>query len=161
SRYNVFEYEYPGSNAPPGGGSPNPSFPMGITPAMGPQDELTPFQRSLQSENGSAGASTTSPVPFLDPRDRNPLGGGMGGWSASATHPSLGGMPVAPSPTDFVNSRFGSFNPANVAPLSPAVFGLPDEPDSSRSNFEDVFAHWIKSRAPSPTDGVNGRFGNV
>ena len=29
---------------------------MGITPAMGPQDELTPFQRSLQSANGHIGA---------------------------------------------------------------------------------------------------------
>jgi hypothetical protein len=109
---------------------------------MGRQDELTPFQRSLQSKNGSIGANTTPAVPFLGQRGQNPLGGGMGGWSSSATHPSVGNAPqAAPSPNEVVNDRFGNWSsPANVAPQN-----APGSPTS----FNDRFGKWGSAPADS------------
>ena len=64
--------------------------------AMGPQDELTPFARSLQSKNGSIGPSTAPAVPFLNPREQGALGAGMAGWSAGAKRPSVFDAGAAP-----------------------------------------------------------------
>jgi hypothetical protein len=54
-----------------------------ITPAMGPQDELPPFTRTLQSGLGTVGQNDQPPVRFLSSRFRNPLGDGMAGWTSS------------------------------------------------------------------------------
>lgn len=45
-------------------------------PAMDPQDdELSPFARTLRSENGGVGANIKPAIPFLSPQEQNPLGG--------------------------------------------------------------------------------------
>jgi len=53
------------------------------TPAMGPQDELSPIVRTLQSGVGTVGQSSRPPVRFLSSRYQDPLGGGMTGWRSS------------------------------------------------------------------------------
>ena len=113
-----------------------------VTPAMGPQDELSPFERSLQSKSGSIGAKAAPAAPFLQPREQNPLGAGMGDWSASVTRPNVVGA-GAPggslTPNQVVNDRFGSWgSSANVVP--------PNAPGSSES-FSDRFGKW--SSAPA------------
>jgi hypothetical protein len=69
-----------------------------VSPAMGPQDELPPFARTLQSGVGTIGQSSQPPVRFLSSRYRNPLGSGMTGWRSSvdSTNPQNS---VQPAPT--------------------------------------------------------------
>ena len=51
---------------------------------MGPNDELSPFARTLQSGVGTIGQNDTeSPVRFLSSRYQNPLGNGTAGWNSS------------------------------------------------------------------------------
>jgi hypothetical protein len=53
-------------------------------PATGPNDELSPFERTLQSGVGTIGQNNTeSPVRFLSSRYQNPLGDGAAGWNSS------------------------------------------------------------------------------
>jgi hypothetical protein len=125
-RYNVWEYGYPDSS---------PDVPA----STGSQDELTPFQRGLQSSNGSIGANTTPAVPFLAPSTQNPLGGGMGGWSSGATYPGLGYAPHPPSPNDVVNDRFGSWS-------SPPGAG-PQSASGPPASFSALFGRWGSARA--------------
>jgi hypothetical protein len=54
------------------------------SPAMGPQDELSPFVRTLQSGAGTITQGVEPPVRFLTSRYQNPLGDGMAGWPSSA-----------------------------------------------------------------------------
>ena len=64
-----------------------------VTPAMGPNDELSPFERNLRGGVGSAGVPSEAPVRYLSRSQQGPLGDGMGDWRTSAT-------PVPPwSPT--------------------------------------------------------------
>lgn len=56
-----------------------------LPPAMGPEDELSPFTRSLQSGLGDIGGRTDPAVPFLSPGQQNPLGNGMVGRGATYT----------------------------------------------------------------------------
>lgn len=58
-----------------------------IAPAMGPEDELSPFARTLQSGAGTVGQSAAPPIRFLGSRARNPLGDGMGRFSPSGINP--------------------------------------------------------------------------
>ncbi len=46
-------------------------------PAMGPQDELSPFDRRLQSSLATVGQPSQLPVRFLGARSQNPIGVGM------------------------------------------------------------------------------------
>jgi hypothetical protein len=50
-----------------------------ITPAMGPEDELPPFTKTLQSGLGTVGQNDQPPVRFVSSRFRNQLGDG---WPA-------------------------------------------------------------------------------
>lgn len=71
-----------------------------IRPAMGPDDELPPFIRTLQSGAGTVGQNDgASPVRFLGSRIQNPLGDGMTDWSSSVdpSSPQYFAQP-APSP---------------------------------------------------------------
>jgi hypothetical protein len=52
-------------------------------PAMGPQDELSPFARSLRSATATVAPSSEPPVRFIGSRGQTPLGDGRGGWSSS------------------------------------------------------------------------------
>jgi hypothetical protein len=55
-----------------------------VTPAMGPEDELSPFARTLRSGVGTLGPNNSKPpVRFLSSRYQNPLGSGMAGWKPS------------------------------------------------------------------------------
>ena len=55
-----------------------------ISPAMGPEDELSPFARTLRSGVGTVGAPTAPPIRYQSSRYANPLGSGMGDWKSSA-----------------------------------------------------------------------------
>jgi hypothetical protein len=68
-----------------------------ITPAMGPEDELPPFTRTLQSGIGTRGQNSQPPVRFLSSRDQKPLGGGMAGWRSSVDRFDPQG-PAQPTP---------------------------------------------------------------
>jgi hypothetical protein len=72
-----------------------------VAPAMGPQDELSPFARNLQSAVGMVGESSAPPVRFLSSRYQNPLGYGMTDWSSSvdSCDPQYFAQP-APSPQE-------------------------------------------------------------
>ncbi len=67
-------------------------------PAMGPQDELSPFARTLQSGVGEIGRPSQPPVGFLGRRDQDPLAGGMTGWKSSVEgiDPRWPILPMAP-----------------------------------------------------------------
>ena len=54
-----------------------------VTPAMGPDDELSPFARTLHSDVGAVGAPTEAPVRYLSRRQQGSLGEGMGDWKMS------------------------------------------------------------------------------
>ena len=71
-----------------------------VRPAMGPDDELPPFVRTLQSGAGTVGQNDgASPVRFLGSRIQNPLGDGMANWRSSvdSSDPQYSAQP-APSP---------------------------------------------------------------
>ncbi len=72
-----------------------------ISPAGGPNDELSPLQRSLQSAVGTIGASDGAPpVQFLASSPTSPLGNGVGSWASSvAPNGPLYAAPPA-QPTD-------------------------------------------------------------
>jgi hypothetical protein len=53
-------------------------------PAMGPQDELPPFVKTLQSGVGTVGQISEPPVRFLSSRYQQPLGSGMTGRRSPA-----------------------------------------------------------------------------
>lgn len=55
-----------------------------VSPAMGPDDELSPFARTLRSGVAAVGEASEPPVRYLSSRYQNPLGGGMAGWRSSA-----------------------------------------------------------------------------
>jgi hypothetical protein len=70
-----------------------------FSPAAGPQDELPPFLRSLQSGVGMIGSSESEPpARFLTSRQQSPFGDGVGSWSSSIA-PS-GPLYAAPPPSD-------------------------------------------------------------
>lgn len=54
-----------------------------IGPAMGPNDELSPFVRTLQSSVATVGDADKAPVRHLGVRSQFPLGGGMSRWRSS------------------------------------------------------------------------------
>jgi len=55
-----------------------------IAPAMGPNDELSPFARTLRTGVGAVGAPVAPPVRYLSSPYQNPVGSGMGDWRSSA-----------------------------------------------------------------------------
>ena len=55
-----------------------------IPSAMGPEDELSPFARTLRSGVGTIGPATAPPIRYLSSRYANPLGSGMGDRKSSA-----------------------------------------------------------------------------
>ena len=72
-----------------------------FSPAAGPQDELPPFLRSLQSGLGTIGSSESEPpTRFLTSRQQSPFGDGVGSWSSSVA--PTGPLYAAPqaSPSD-------------------------------------------------------------
>ncbi|HEX5243436.1 MAG TPA: hypothetical protein VFW23_09280 [Tepidisphaeraceae bacterium] len=57
-----------------------------MSPAGGPNDELSPLQRSLQSGTGTNGPGDGAPpVQFLASPSASPLGNGVGNWASSVT----------------------------------------------------------------------------
>jgi hypothetical protein len=54
-----------------------------LSPAMGPYDELSPFERNLQSGLARIGSPSVSPIRFIGSSPSNPLGDGMENWSAA------------------------------------------------------------------------------
>jgi hypothetical protein len=71
-----------------------------VSPAGGPQDELSSFVRTLQTGHGTIGQSAEPPVRFPNSRYQNPLGNGMAGWpsSVNASDPPYVVQP-SPSPS--------------------------------------------------------------
>ncbi|WP_244067526.1 hypothetical protein [Bradyrhizobium sp. Ce-3] len=67
-----------------------------VTPAMGPNDELSPFERDLRGGVGSAGAPSEAPLRYLSRSQQGALGDGMGDWRTSAA-PVLPWSPTAPA----------------------------------------------------------------
>jgi len=70
--------------------------PRFIRPAMGPDDELPPLFRMLQTGRATIGAPPAPPVPFPAPSRQKPLGDGMGDWTASAA-PASSPPPLPPA----------------------------------------------------------------
>lgn len=56
-----------------------------VTPAMGPDDELSPFARTLRSGHGTVSTPSEAPVRYLSRRQQDPLGDGTGDWRLSTT----------------------------------------------------------------------------
>lgn len=66
-------------------------------PAMGPDDELSPFARTLRSGTGTVGPAIAPPIRYLSSRHANPIGDGMGDWKSSAE--SYAQQPAQPAPS--------------------------------------------------------------
>jgi hypothetical protein len=66
-----------------------------VTPAMGPNDELSPFARTLRSGVGTVGAPSEPPVRYVSSPYLNSLGKGMGDWRSS-TEPIDSRSPAPP-----------------------------------------------------------------
>ena len=93
-----------------------------ITPAMGPDDELSPFVRTLQSGVGNVGQPSEPPVRYLG-RVQNPLGGGMAGWTGNLS----GGN--SDSNVDGSNGFNGDVGGASArTPVAPFATGAPPVP---------------------------------
>jgi len=88
-------------------------------PAMGPQDELSPFDRRLQSSLATVGQPSQLPVRLLGARSQNPIGAGMDDWSANYVRGNAASSAAA---TNAVNGRAGRRVPAGDRhpPLHPA-----------------------------------------
>ncbi|WP_456753593.1 hypothetical protein [Bradyrhizobium sp. USDA 4461] len=71
-----------------------------VSPAMGPNDELSQFQRSLHSGAGSVGAPSEAPVRYLGRSEQAPLAGSMRDWPTSI-------VPAATSSPAAISSRPG------------------------------------------------------
>jgi hypothetical protein len=73
-----------------------------IRPAMGPDDELSPFARTLRSGLATVGENNAPPVRFLSSRYQTPLGGGMTSWRSSAdtTDPQQNSVQPEPTPQE-------------------------------------------------------------
>ena len=69
-----------------------------ISPAMGPDDELSPFARTLRSGIATIGETSESPVRFLNSRYPAPLGAGMADWGSTIEAANLP-PPAQPVPT--------------------------------------------------------------
>lgn len=63
---------------------PAPGLVGPASPAMGPDDELSPFARTLRSGFGTIGPASVPPVGYLSSRNADPLGNGIGDWRSSA-----------------------------------------------------------------------------
>jgi hypothetical protein len=63
---------------------PAPGLVGPVTPAMGPDDELSPHARTLTSGVGTIGVPTTPPIRHLGSRRTDPHGNGMGDWKSTA-----------------------------------------------------------------------------
>lgn len=100
-----------------------------ITPAMGPEDELSPFARNLRSGIGTVGPSSVPPVGYLPSSERIPLGNGMGGWSPSG----VGRRSALPASAE--NGVYRSANGTNADQSRPSVFdrGAMPTPFASRA----------------------------
>jgi hypothetical protein len=79
---------------------PAPGLVGPATPAMGPDDELSPFARTLRSGVGTVGTPTVPPIRYLSSRSANPLGNGMDDWKSSAESYSQQPAQPAPSPQE-------------------------------------------------------------
>jgi hypothetical protein len=53
------------------------------SPAMGPEDELSPFTRTLRSGVGTVGPATAPPIRYLSSGYADPFGNRMGDWKSS------------------------------------------------------------------------------
>jgi hypothetical protein len=69
-----------------------------LGPAMGPDDELSPFVRTLQSGIGTVGPDNSQPpIRFPSGRYRNALGDGMSDWRSSvdSAYPQYAAQPAS------------------------------------------------------------------
>ncbi len=71
-----------------------------ITPAMGPDDELSPFARTLRSGVGTVGAPSEPPVKYVSSPYLNSLGNGMGDWRSSTAPIDSRSPAPLPSPQE-------------------------------------------------------------
>lgn len=70
---------------------------------MGPHDELSSFERSLQSGLARIGSPSVAPIRFIDPSSSNPLGDGVENWSTAnlkqnEVQRDSGTSPIQPMP---------------------------------------------------------------
>lgn len=72
-------------------------FIFGVTPAMGPDDELLPFARRLRTGSGSVGAPSAPAIKYLGGQAQNPLGDGLGNWQSSTRPDSSESQSGTPS----------------------------------------------------------------
>jgi len=79
--------------------TPHPSTHF-ISPAMGPDDELSPFARTLRSGVGTVGAPSEPPVRYVSSPYLNSLGNGMGDWRSSTAHIDSRSSAPPPSPQE-------------------------------------------------------------
>ena len=104
-----------------------------IMPAMGPEDELSPLARRLQSKVGTVGPSTQAGVEYLGPYSQSPSGEGMDGWNSSLSMSDL------PPPTEQPSSMSPIDDRKNVRVLVGRIAG--SSPNVS-SSFDDRFGDW-------------------
>jgi hypothetical protein len=138
NRNNVWEYDYPDlttSPKAPGASArvTKTSTPEQIAdflnkyifgPAMGPQDQLSPFDRRLQSGLAAVGRPSRPPERFLSGRSQNPIGAGMDDWSANYLRGNAASSAAA---TNAAEGRAGAASVGN-GPISAFASGAPPIP---------------------------------
>jgi hypothetical protein len=103
-----------------------------ITPAMGPDDELSPSVRSLQSGVGTVGQPSDPPIRYLGRRVQNPLGDGMSGWTGNVPNGNTDSNAVGTSGSSS-NAGGASAGPSPASPFAtraPPVPFLPPAPNN-------------------------------
>lgn len=98
--------------------------------AMGPEDELSPFARTLRSGVGGIGAPSVAPVGHLSPSERAPLGNGMADWSAAGA----GKRPASVAPAENGIYRNGTY----VGEQQPLAFEQGASPVPFASNLQNT-----------------------
>jgi len=102
-------------------------------PAMGPEDELTPVERSLRRGVATVGPANELPTRFLGSRPANSLEDGMEGWSS----PYLKGGTVD-GQADAANT--GAAAPPAASGRVPAVPYVPQVPAGTPGGISGLIA---------------------
>lgn len=115
-----------------------------FSPAMGPQDELSPLERSLRRGVATVGPASGPPERFWRSRPENALGDGMHGWSVpyikgGAVNGPADAVNASPSTRPFISSRV------------PAVPYVPQAPQETSGGIPGLIADTTGSASSAPS----------
>jgi hypothetical protein len=166
SRYNVWEYDYPES-ASPNASSASASVAKTYTPqqiadllvryghvrpATRSQEELSPFERRLQSGLATVGQPSEWPIRFLSSRRQDPLGGSMAGWTGNLPGDNMAATAAGINAPN-QNTRGTNVNQSPEATFTTGAAPVPFLPAAAQSKpggLPGLIASVLGSDSPNP-----------